>query len=33
MIPRITFGFIVFIAVAYIIGARYPMLAQRIGLA
>lgn len=33
MIPRITLSLIVFVAVAYVLGARYPMLAQKIGLA
>lgn len=33
MIPRITLGVIFFVAVAYVLGARYPMLAQRVGLA
>lgn len=33
MIPRITLGLIVFMAAAYIAGARWPMLAQKIGAA
>jgi hypothetical protein len=33
MIPRITISFIVFMAVAYILGARYPGLAAKVGLA
>lgn len=33
MIPRITFGLLLFVAAAYIAGARWPMLAQKIGLA
>lgn len=33
MIPRLTFGFLITAAIIYIVGARYPGLAQRIGLA
>lgn len=33
MIPRITFGVLVLILIAYVIGARWPMLAQKVGLA
>ena len=33
MIPRITIGFVIFMALAYIAGARWPGLAQRIGAA
>lgn len=33
MLPRITLGLIVAVAIAYVIGARYPGLAARIGLA
>lgn len=33
MLPRITIGLIVVVIVAYIIGARYPGLASRFGLA
>lgn len=33
MIPRITVSFIIFIAIAYVIGARYPGLASKVGLA
>lgn len=33
MIPRITISLIVFVVVAYILGARYPSLAQKVGLA
>jgi hypothetical protein len=31
--PRITIGFIVVALILYVVGARYPMLAQRVGLA
>ena len=31
--PRLSLMFIVVIAVVYIVGARYPMLAQKIGAA
>lgn len=31
--PRITIGLIVFAIIFYIIGARYPMAAQRVGIA
>jgi hypothetical protein len=33
MIPRITISFVIFIAIAYIVGARYPGLATKVGLA
>jgi len=33
MIPRLTLGLFVFLALAYVVGARYPGLAQRIGAA
>lgn len=33
MIPRITIGLILFVAAAYIAGARWPGLANKIGLA
>lgn len=33
MIPRITISFVVFIAIAYVLGARYPSLAAKVGLA
>jgi hypothetical protein len=33
MIPRITFGVVVLLIVAYIVGARWPGLATRFGLA
>lgn len=33
MIPRITMGLIVVVIIAYIVGARYPGLAARVGLA
>ena len=33
MIPRLTLSFIVFIAIAYVLGARYPGLAAKVGLA
>lgn len=33
MIPRITIGFVVFMALAYVAGAKWPGLAQRIGIA
>lgn len=31
--PRITFGLIVFAIIFYIIGARYPQGAQKVGIA
>lgn len=33
MLPRISIGLIIVVAVVYIIGAKYPGLAQRIGFA
>ncbi len=33
MIPRISFGVIVIAIVFYLIGARYPAIAARVGLA
>lgn len=33
MIPRITISFVIFIAIAYVLGARYPGLASKVGLA
>lgn len=33
MIPRISIGVFILIVIAYVIGARWPMLAQRVGLA
>ena len=33
MIPRITISLIVFMFIAYIVGARYPGIAAKIGLA
>ena len=33
MIPRITLGLIVIVLIAYIVGARWPMLAQKVGAA
>lgn len=33
MMPRITLGLIIIAVIFYIVGARYPMLAQRIGAA
>lgn len=33
MMPRLSIGIIVLVLVAYIIGAKWPMLAQKIGLA
>lgn len=33
MIPRITFGVVVLIVIAYVAGARWPMLATKVGLA
>lgn len=33
MIPRLSIGVIVIIAIAYILGARYPVLASKVGLA
>lgn len=31
--PRLTIGFLIVLIVAYIVGARWPMLAQKIGAA
>ena len=31
--PRITFGFILMALIFYFIGAKWPMLAQKVGLA
>lgn len=31
--PRLSLMFIILVAVVYIVGARYPMLAQKIGVA
>lgn len=33
MIPKITLGLIIVVIIAYIVGARMPGLAQRIGVA
>lgn len=33
MIPRLSIGLILVVAVAYVLGARYPSLAARVGLA
>jgi len=33
MIPRLSIGVIILVLVAYIIGAKWPMLAQKVGLA
>lgn len=33
MIGRITLGTIVLVLIVYVVGARYPMLAQRVGIA
>lgn len=33
MIPRISLGLLIVIVVAYVIGAKWPMLAQKVGLA
>lgn len=33
MIPRLTIGTIVLVLVVYIIGAKYPGLAQKVGIA
>lgn len=30
---RLSFGFIIVIVIAYIVGAKYPMLAQKVGIA
>lgn len=32
MIPRITLGLIIVVAIAYVLGARYPGLASKFGL-
>ena len=31
--PRITLSLVIVLVVAYIVGARYPVLAQKVGLA
>jgi len=31
--PRITLGLLIFAAIFYVIGARWPMLAQKVGIA
>lgn len=33
MIPRLTLGLIVVIVLAYVLGAKFPGLAQRVGIA
>jgi hypothetical protein len=33
MIPRLSIGVIVLVLVAYIVGAKWPVLAQKIGIA
>lgn len=33
MIPRLTLSCIIFVVIAYVIGARYPGLAAKMGLA
>lgn len=33
MLPRLSIGIIVLVLVAYVIGAKWPALAQRVGLA
>lgn len=33
MLPRITLGLIIVVIIAYLAGARWPALAQRIGMA
>lgn len=33
MIPRLSIGVIVLVLVAYVVGAKWPMLAQKVGLA
>lgn len=33
MIPRLSIGVIILIAIAYVLGARYPSLASKVGLA
>lgn len=33
MIPRLTFGVIVVILIAYVVGAKWPALAQKVGIA
>lgn len=32
MIPRLSIGVVILLAVAYVLGARYPMLAAKVGL-
>ena len=31
--PRFTLGFIVVVIIAYVVGAKWPMLAQKVGIA
>jgi hypothetical protein len=31
--PQITIGLIILVVIVYLVGARYPMLAQKIGVA
>lgn len=31
--PRITLGLIIILAIGYVIGAKWPMLAQKVGIA
>lgn len=33
MIPRLSIGVIVLVLVAYVLGAKYPVLAQKVGIA
>lgn len=33
MIPRITIGLIVIVLIAYVVGAKWPGLAQKVGVA
>jgi hypothetical protein len=33
MIPRITIGLVIVVLIAYTIGAKWPMLAQKVGVA
>lgn len=33
MLPRITIGLVIVVLIAYVVGAKFPGLAQRIGIA
>lgn len=33
MLPRLTIGLVIVIAISYVLGAKYPGLAQKVGIA